>query len=1063
MTQPLADVLIRGLGDRITVSQRRVIETEISRLSSRDVKDKTDTVNGQVARIATSNVEVEYAQGVISRNSAGQETIRLRPDGSAFFGANLLLPATTALSVLAIEQTYNRELFGAGDVMLGDNSNGKANMLWDASTGKLLFRGGQTAQVYIDTNGKVTAGAGAVTLDTAGISATAGAIGGWTLGATALTAGSAGNTVGLDSGGTNPALYAGSATPASAPFRVTKAGALTATNATITGSITALSGTIGGWSIGATALTAGSAGNTVGLDSGGTNPALYAGSATPASAPFRVTKAGALTATSATIGGWTVDSTTIKKTGIILDSNADTIYVGAAEPRIIIDGANKYLQSSTYTSGVAGFSINGATGDAEFNNCNIRGELRSSVFKYSEITATAGTFGVFKSASTLYLDATIVTIGSNTYLNVKNTDAGASLFAVNDKVRIKHWNGSDMLDVWLTVININTVYSTHTKYLCTIESGSENWIAPAGTAVVDYGPSGTGFITQSADGAIGSSPNLTMATHAGSPWTTITPLLRIGNLNGYLGYATNTYGLGIGATGQANLVANATSILLRDGTTERLSLSAGAVAIKNSSGNAVFTFNSSAGAEFTLPLTLASTGGIYQGTGTFASPTTGLKIWNDSGIGRIGGYNASALQWYGSTDGKFYFGGGDGRIDANGITLETGSSMWSDPSGYTWEYNGDKMAGWYSTILGSPTFINYLSAIAYPVAGYRTNIDINSYCNAGDNAQVYIHAKEQATGGSSYISLNAGDNTYALIDSDGWVSIGTNLRVSTGLYVGSTATEPTDDDVRIDGGLTLNVATNPAAGDLLANNDGRFGGGLYVGSLGTDPAADTITADGDIKTSTDIRIGGGLYVGAIDVDPTAGQITTTSTIEAGGDIVTSADIRIAGGLYVGSTGTDPAADTITADGQIIGKGSSGSYALSAYSGANRRIGLRIASNDDGQIYMYDNTNTLKVYIQTGGISWTLNNLGVGTSTDGMTANGSLAIAQDLAHRGSKAGFFNAATVTQPAGYSDLATNYNGGTNLTSFTAVANALNTTNGRINAIFNSILEPLGLCATV
>lgn len=69
------------------------------------------------------------------------------------------------------------------------------------------------------------------------VTATAGTIGGWTLGATALTAGSGSTTVGLDSGGSNPAIYAGSATPGSAPFRVTNAGALTATNATITGTV----------------------------------------------------------------------------------------------------------------------------------------------------------------------------------------------------------------------------------------------------------------------------------------------------------------------------------------------------------------------------------------------------------------------------------------------------------------------------------------------------------------------------------------------------------------------------------------------------------------------------------------------------------------------------------------------------------------------------------------------------------------------------------------------------------------------------------------------------------
>jgi len=71
----------------------------------------------------------------------------------------------------------------------------------------------------------------------------------------------------------------------------------------VTGSITAGSGAIGGWSIGTSALTSGSGATTVGLDSGGTNPAIYAGSATPGSAPFRVTNAGAVTATNATVTG----------------------------------------------------------------------------------------------------------------------------------------------------------------------------------------------------------------------------------------------------------------------------------------------------------------------------------------------------------------------------------------------------------------------------------------------------------------------------------------------------------------------------------------------------------------------------------------------------------------------------------------------------------------------------------------------------------------------------------------------------------------------------------------
>lgn len=77
----------------------------------------------------------------------------------------------------------------------------------------------------------------------------------------------------------------------------------------------------------------------------------------------------------------------------------------------------------------------------------------------------------------------------------------------------------------------------------------------------------------------------------------------------------------------------------------------------------------SGGASLFGVLDISTTGGIYQGTGTFGSPTTGLKIWNSGGIGRIGGYNSGTLQWYGNTDGKLYAGAGAVQLDANGIAI----------------------------------------------------------------------------------------------------------------------------------------------------------------------------------------------------------------------------------------------------------------------------------------------------------------------------------------------------------------------------------------------------------
>ena len=73
------------------------------------------------------------------------------------------------------------------------------------------------------------------------ISAATGTVGGFTIGSTNLIAGDGVTRVSLS---TDDGISLGNNTFASAPFRVTRAGALTATDATITGAITATSGSI---------------------------------------------------------------------------------------------------------------------------------------------------------------------------------------------------------------------------------------------------------------------------------------------------------------------------------------------------------------------------------------------------------------------------------------------------------------------------------------------------------------------------------------------------------------------------------------------------------------------------------------------------------------------------------------------------------------------------------------------------------------------------------------------------------------------------------------------------
>lgn len=114
------------------------------------------------------------------------------------------------------------------------------------------------------------------------ITSTSGTIGGWSIGSTTLTGGNAtldsagemilgtsNDVVYLSASNASYRLWVGNVTAGSAAFSVTKAGLLYATGATISGTITSTSGTIGGFTIGALSISAGSGTSRIELNSTG--------------------------------------------------------------------------------------------------------------------------------------------------------------------------------------------------------------------------------------------------------------------------------------------------------------------------------------------------------------------------------------------------------------------------------------------------------------------------------------------------------------------------------------------------------------------------------------------------------------------------------------------------------------------------------------------------------------------------------------------------------------------------------------------------------------------------
>lgn len=139
----------------------------------------------------------------------------------------------------------------------------------------------------------------------------------------------------------------------------------------------------------------------------------------------------------------------------------------------------------------------------------------------------------------------------------------------------------------------------------------------------------------------------------GSAYNTVTEHVRLGDLNGWGPVVSSAFGWAVGSYDDDVYAYYTTA----DGLIVRGTIRADDGYLGTLSIDGV--------------LSIGSSGGIYQGTGSFASPTTGLKVWNDSGVGRIGGYSGGDIQWYADTDGVLYAGGGSVILNSDGLSLES--------------------------------------------------------------------------------------------------------------------------------------------------------------------------------------------------------------------------------------------------------------------------------------------------------------------------------------------------------------------------------------------------------
>ena len=201
-------------------------------------------------------------------------------------------------------------------------------------------------------------------------------------------------------------------------FQVTPSGDVTGSSVLFDG------GQIGGFTIGTNTLSATNfeldpSGKRITLGTGNNifiadgDDGIQLGNSTFANAPFSVTKAGVLKATSGTIGGFTLGASTITSTNLVLNSSGR-------------------IETANFAKGVQGFRLDAsANGSAEFENVTIRGTLATAVFEKETVNAVGGQLYVANSSVLTGSEGGIISASATTMsvVNVTGFVAGEILSA----------------------------------------------------------------------------------------------------------------------------------------------------------------------------------------------------------------------------------------------------------------------------------------------------------------------------------------------------------------------------------------------------------------------------------------------------------------------------------------------------------------------------------------------------------------------------------------------------------------------------------------------------------
>jgi hypothetical protein len=590
------------------------------------------------------------------------------------------------------------------------------------------------------------------------ITAIAGAIGGFTISSTALYAGNAATRVQLD---TTSGIHLGATAFGDAPFSVSLAGSFIATSATITGAITATSGTIGSFTIGTYLYT----GTKTAYND--TNAGVHLGSdgIGIANNLFTVSAAGVINAVSGTVGGCALGTTSIG--------------------------------STAFVSGSTGWNISNV-GTAEFENMIARGEFRTAVFVKDEIHATGGSL-IILSASTLKTDFTSVTTPTTSTLDLTDPPSGhAQLFSVNDIIRIKDGSGKDN---WLKVTGISD-QTTFYRYTVDKQSGT-NGTFTAGVAVVNYKQSTNGHILLTSDAT--NSPYIDIALNGATPWTasTLDTKVRLGWLQGIIDAdvglnTTDVWGLYTDNAYIKGVIVADTGYI---GGTTGWTIATGSISSING-GNTTTIASGGTNAY------IAGTTGSPQFIVTHAGALTAISADITGTINATAGYFGDSINRIAIESGGLNI-GNTGAIRGGQTAYATGTGFFLGYSGSAYKFSLGNTANYFKWD-GSDL---HLSGTLDAPSGYLGHIILCSVCHGYISSGLTTYN----SGSGFWIGHDVADNIYKISIGDGTVEgsmtwDGTNLLVrGTSLANQNIFGDGSDGDVTISADTTL-------SSDMYYNN-----------------------------------------------------------------------------------------------------------------------------------------------------------------------------------------------------------------------------------------------------